>query len=99
MDEATATNRFGVGLGSIILAINVVCLAGYTLGCHSLRHIVGGWRDQFSRRPFFRKPYQCVTCLNDKHHRWAWVSLFTVAFSDIYIRLCATGVWHDLRII
>lgn len=99
LDEATATHRFGLGLGSLILAVNVVCLAGYTLGCHSLRHVVGGWRDQFSKRPFFRKPYRCVTCLNDKHHRWAWVSLFTVGFSDIYIRLLATGVIHDLRII
>jgi len=90
--------RFGLGLGAIILTVNVVCLAGYTLGCHSLRHVLGGWRDQFSRRPTFRYPYRCVTCLNDKHHRWAWVSLFTVGFSDIYIRLCASGIWSDLRI-
>ncbi len=97
-DPATGTTRFGVGLGTILLAVNVVCLGGYTLGCHSLRHIVGGWRDQFSRKPGFRVPYRCVSCLNARHHRWAWVSLFTVGFSDIYIRLCATGVWHDLRI-
>jgi hypothetical protein len=89
---------FHLGLGSVLLAVNVVCLAGYTLGCHSLRHVVGGWRDQFSRRPFFRTPYRCVTCLNDKHHRWAWVSLFTVGFSDVYIRMLASGLWHDLRI-
>jgi hypothetical protein len=29
---------------------------------------------------------------------WAWCSLFSVAFSDIYIRLCAMGVWTDLRL-
>jgi len=90
--------RFGLGLGALLLATNAVCLAGYTLGCHSLRHIIGGWRDQFSRRPLFRQPYRCVTCLNDKHHRWAWVSLFTVALSDLYIRLCASGVLTDPRI-
>jgi len=89
---------FHLGLGALLLAVNVVCLAGYTLGCHSLRHILGGWRDQFSRRPLFRTPYRCVTCLNDKHHRWAWVSLFTVGFSDGYIRLCSMGIWTDLRI-
>ena len=27
---------------------------------------------------------------------WAWISLFWVGFTDVYIRLCATGVWHDL---
>jgi hypothetical protein len=30
---------------------------------------------------------------------WAWASLFWVAFTDIYVRLCATGVWHDWRIL
>jgi hypothetical protein len=75
-----------------------VCLSAYTLGCHSLRHILGGFRDQFSKKPGLGVPYRCVTCLNNVHHRWAWTSLFTVLFSDIYIRLCSMGVWHDLRI-
>jgi hypothetical protein len=30
--------------------------------------------------------------------RWAWLSLFWVAFTDVYIRLCAMGVWHDVRL-
>ena len=76
-----------------------MCLGGYTLGCHSLRHMLGGFRDQFSKRPSFKTPYACVTCLNTVHHRWAWVSLFTVAFSDIYIRMCSMGFWYDLRIL
>jgi len=29
---------------------------------------------------------------------WAWVSLFWVGFTDVYIRLCAMGFWHDFRI-
>jgi len=98
-DPVTGGTRFGIGLGTLILATNVVCLSGYTLGCHSLRHVAGGFRDQFSRRRGFRVPYACVTCLNGVHHRWAWVSLFTVAFADVYIRLCAMGIWHDLRIL
>jgi hypothetical protein len=98
-DPATGTTSFGVGLGTLVLTANVVCLGGYTLGCHSLRHIVGGFRDQFSKRPAFKTPYRCVTCLNGVHGRWAWVSLFMVAFTDVYVRLCSMGVWHDLRII
>jgi hypothetical protein len=27
---------------------------------------------------------------------WAWISLFWVGFTDVYIRLCATGKIHDL---
>jgi hypothetical protein len=30
--------------------------------------------------------------------RWAWLSLIWVAFSDVFIRLCAMGVWHDVRL-
>lgn len=97
--DSTGATRFGIGLGTLVLLLNVVCLTGYTLGCHSLRHIVGGFRDQFSRRRGFGTSYACVSCLNRAHNRWAWVSLFTVVFSDIYIRLCSTGVWHDLRIL
>ena len=98
-DPATGGTRFGIGVGALVLLANVVCLTGYTLGCHSLRHLVGGFRDQFSKRPAFRTPYRCVTCLNDKHHRWAWVSLVMVAFADVYVRLCSMGIWHDLRIL
>src|SRR5262249_26335349 len=35
-------NGFGVGLGSLVLLANVVLLTGYTLSCHSFRHLVGG---------------------------------------------------------
>jgi hypothetical protein len=31
--------------------------------------------------------------------RFAWLSLFSVAFCDIYIRLCSMGVWTDFRLI
>ncbi|MEO8450922.1 MAG: succinate dehydrogenase [Gemmatimonadota bacterium] len=98
-DPVTGTKSFGVGLGTLVLAANVVCLGGYTLGCHSLRHIVGGFRDQFSKQPMFKTPYRCATCLNGVHGRWAWTSLFMVAFTDVYVRLCSMGVWHDPRII
>ena len=90
--------HFGMGLGTLVLASNVVCLSCYTLGCHSLRHILGGFRDQFSRKPAFRTPYRCVSCLNRAHHRWAWVSLFMVMFADVYIRLCSSGILTDPRI-
>jgi hypothetical protein len=31
--------------------------------------------------------------------RWAWASLVWVAFADVYVRLCAMGVWTDLRLL
>ena len=96
-DPATGQVQFGIGLGTIILAANVVFLSGYALGCHSLRHLVGGRFELLS--PFRAKSYECVSCLNARHQLWAWMSLFSVAFSDIYIRLCASGVITDWRIL
>jgi len=98
-NTATGERAFGIGLGTVVLAINVILLGGYTLGCHSLRHLVGGFLDQMSRAPMRYKAYSCVTCLNKRHMLWAWMSLFWVGFSDLYIRLCSMGVWHDWRIL
>jgi hypothetical protein len=91
--------RFGIGVGTLLLATNVVFLSCYTLGCHSARHIVGGFLDQLSRHPIRKKAYDCSSCLNRWHMKWAWMSLFSVAFSDIYIRMLSMGVWVDYSII
>lgn len=99
VDPATGQKSFGVGVGTIVLAANVTLLSCYTLGCHSLRHLVGGFMDKFSGSPIRQKTYQCVSCLNKRHMFWAWMSLFVVGFSDIYIRLCAMGIWTDWRIL
>jgi hypothetical protein len=45
------------------------------------------------------KAYNCVSCMNRKHMVWAWMSLFMVALSDLYIRMCSMGIWSDWRLI
>ena len=97
--DAAGREHFGIGLGTIVLTLNVIFLSGYTLGCHSLRHLVGGYLDQLSRAPVRKTSYDCVSCLNRGHMRWAWLSLVWVAFSDVFIRLCAMGIWHDVRLL
>ena len=97
-DPATGHARFGIGLGTIIMAVNVTLIAGYTLGCHSLRHLVGGRIDQLSRVPVREQCYNCVSALNRRHMPWAWMSLFSVGFTDFYIRMCSMGIWTDPRI-
>ena len=63
---------FGIGVGTLVLATNVVLLGGYTLGCHSMRHVIGGYLDRLARRPVRRLAYDCSSCLNRSHMRWAW---------------------------
>ncbi len=95
---ADGAKHFGVAVGSLVLIVNVVLLALYTLGCHSFRHLIGGFLDSKSKAPTCASLYNCASCLNRKHGNWAWYSLFWVGFTDIYIRLCATGIWHDYRL-
>jgi hypothetical protein len=89
---------FGIGVGSLVLTINVIMLGGYTFGCHSLRHLVGGALNQMSNSPQRQCAWKGVTCLNQKHQMWAWMSLFWVGFTDVYVRLCSMGIWTDFRI-
>jgi hypothetical protein len=93
------TRHFGVGIGTLVLAVNVVLLGSYTFGCHSLRHLVGGRCDQLSNKPMQYKAWKYVSVFNRRHMLFAWLSLFWVAFSDIYVRLCSIGIWTDFRIL
>ena len=97
-DPATGETNFGLGVGTIVLAVNVVLLSGYTLGCHSLRHLFGGFLDETSKRPLCHKAWHCSSCLNRRHMLWAWMSLCSVMFADVYVRLCSMGVWRDWRL-
>jgi hypothetical protein len=87
-----------IGLGVAILAVNAFLLTGYSLSCHSLRHLVGGRLDCFScsRRTQVRYGlWQRLTRLNLHHMGWAWASLITVTLADVYVRLLALGVISD----
>ena len=97
--DASGQRHFGIGVGTLVLALNVGLLGSYTLGCHSLRHLVGGVMDKLSSSPVRKTAYDCVSCLNRRHMLFAWCSLFTVAFSDFYVRMCSMGVWTDWRIL
>jgi hypothetical protein len=88
-----------IGLGSVIMVTNVVLLTGYTVGCHAARYLVGGYLDSFHGKSFRFRLWELATKLNERHSRWAWVSLFGVALTDVYIRLCAMGVIADPRIV
>ena len=96
--DASGAAHFGIGVGTLVLVMNVVLLASYTFGCHSLRHLIGGFLDEPSKKPACAVSYSCVSCLNRRRMLWAWLSLFWVGFTDVYVRLCAMGLWHDFRL-
>ena len=90
----------GIGLGSLILVANAFLLMMFTLGCNSLRHLVGGGLNCFSCTNFTRsrrKMWDFVTVANKHHRGWAWASLISVGLSDLYVRLVASGSVTDIN--
>ena len=52
-------NGFGIGVGTLVLLVNVILLGSYTLGCHSLRHLIGGLFDWMIVRGSTNLPLRC----------------------------------------
>jgi len=90
---------FGIGVGTLVMLVNVIFLAGYTFSCHSCRHVCGGHVDVFSTAPLRYGIWHFVTRLNERHPVYAWLSLFSVGLTDLYIRLVSMGIIRDLRIV
>src|SRR5262249_6395843 len=82
---APSNGQLGVGLGTLIMVANCVLLTGYTFGCHSLRHLIGGRLNCFScpmnngSRAYQTgtgyKLWRLATRFNEHHMLWAWLSL------------------------
>lgn len=94
--------HFGIGVGSLVMLANVILLSLYTFSCHSLRHLAGGKMDCFSCASFGgarHATWTKISWLNEHHMLWAWLSLFSVGLTDLYIRLVSCGAIQDIRIL
>ena len=94
-----SNGNFGIGLGSLIIVINVVMLGGYTASCHACRHVMGGRLKHFSKHPVRYRLWTLVSKLNTRHGTFAMASLFTVILTDFYIMAVSAGWFDDLRFI
>ncbi len=93
-----AGGGFGVGLGSLILLINVTMLWLYSLSCHACRHIFGGRLKHFSKHPMQYWFWTQLSKLNGRHMQFAWISLIMVMLTDFYMMAVSAGWIADLRI-
>jgi hypothetical protein len=93
--------QFGMGVGTVVMVVNATLLTGYTFGCHSWRHLIGGRLDCFTcdgvRSPRYGM-WKGSTWLNERHMAFAWISLVWVSFTDFYIYLVSAGIIRDLNI-
>ncbi|WP_433333921.1 hypothetical protein [Spirillospora sp. CA-294931] len=88
---------FGIGLGTVIIWANVILLWGYTLSCHSCRHIVGGRLKNFSKHPVRYWMWGQVSKLNERHGQYALITLGSLMLTDLYVALVASETISDLR--
>ena len=88
---------FGMGLGTLIMWVNIAMLFAYTLSCHACRHIVGGRLRSFSKHPIRYRYWTWVSRINAKHGTYAMISLFTVILTDAYIMAISAGWFDDPR--
>ncbi|MBA2370080.1 MAG: hypothetical protein H0V71_00375 [Chloroflexi bacterium] len=91
--------RLGVGLGSLIMLANVAFIGLYTFSCHSCRYLCGGYLDRFRGAPIRYRLWNTVNRLNTRHGLFAWLSLFSVGLTDLYIRIVSMGWLVDPRIV
>ncbi|MCO1659171.1 hypothetical protein [Pseudonocardia humida] len=90
---------FGIGLGSLIIVVNVLLLWAYTLGCHSCRHLLGGRLRHFSKHPVRYRLWTRLSWFNARHQSFAWASLISVTLTDVYIMSVSAGWIGDLRLV
>jgi hypothetical protein len=92
--------HFGIGVGTVVMVMNAALLTGYTFGCHSWRHLIGGQLDCFTceqRSVASIRHVEGSTWLNERHMAFAWFCLVWVAFTDFYIYLVSSGTIRDLN--
>ena len=81
-------------------AVNVVLLASYTFGCHSLRHLFGGRKDEISKSPMQPGLLQLLERAQRPAHAVRLVQpVLGRALTDVYVRLCSMGVLTDVRLL
>jgi hypothetical protein len=101
-EAARFGSSFGVGIGTLFILFSTSALTLYSFSCHSARHLIGGGLDCFSCSAVTRTRHAAwkqASALNEHHMFFAWMSFIGVCSADLYVRLVAAGVIHDVRLL
>ncbi|OLS23998.1 MAG: hypothetical protein HeimC3_22230 [Candidatus Heimdallarchaeota archaeon LC_3] len=98
-------SKIGIGIGTVLIALDAIFLTAYVFSCHSFRHLIGGNTNQYSKGIINKIRYRAWSLsskLNPHHNVYFWLSAISVMVADFYIRLLALGILDpalDLRLL
>jgi hypothetical protein len=85
--------RFGLTIGTFVMAIEAFLLTMYVTSCHALRHVAGGaldrWTTGISR--LRGRMFKRISILNRSHGFWFWTSLAFVFLGDLWVIAVSQG--------
>lgn len=96
------TGAITVSLGTIILTVNALAVTFYTFSCHSVRHLIGGYKDCVNCPVNHNRKnsiYRFQSRLNGHHEAIAWTSLIMFVFVDLFIRGMIAGIVPNILLI
>ncbi len=94
--------KFSIGVGSLVMSVRRRFALDVHIWLPAFRHLAGGRLDCFSCSKFSvvsHVAWKRISVLNDHHMLWAWMSLFSVALTDLYIYLVVAHILRDIRIL
>ena len=86
---------WGIGVGTILSALDALFLTLYVISCHSFRHLMGGAANTPGTIRYWL--WSKISKLNKYHGLWFWLSLVTIVLVDIYFKLIANGTITEMR--
>jgi hypothetical protein len=98
----TYSGSITLSLGTIILTVNAVAVTVYTFSCHSVRHLIGGYRDCVNCPANLGRKnslYRFQSRLNAHHEAIAWSSLIMFVFVDLFIRGMIAGIIPNILLL
>jgi hypothetical protein len=97
-DPATGATQFGIGVGTLVLAVNVCCSAATRSAATRCGTSSAGARPALASHRQ-HDGYNCVEVPQPRAHALGVGEPVLGRLSDLYVRLCSMGVWTDWRIL
>ena len=93
--------KYGISLGTLVLALESFLLTMYVTSCHAFRHLMGGFSKRWGKgfSGIFGNLFRKVSSINIHHGFWFWTSLGMVFLGDLFVWGVSKGIISDPQFI